>query len=66
MKDWTLSVENRATVTVVYIDYKRAIDMVPHDKLLYKIRVIIRGSMTIYPQWIDNFLKNRTQATRVG
>jgi len=64
MNDWTLSLENKTTQTAVYIDFKRAFDMVPHDKLLYKLRVYGFGGNLLL--WIGNFLKNRTQATKVG
>ena len=49
---------------VAYIDYKRAFESVSISKLLLKLRSYgISGQLL---SWIDCFLNNRTQQTRVG
>jgi hypothetical protein len=34
VNDWTLSLENKTTASVVYIDFTKAFDLVSHTKLL--------------------------------
>ena len=64
LNDWTLSLENKLSETIVFIDFKRAFDLVPHDLLLHKLSSYnIRGNLL---RWIDRFLSNRTQATLVN
>jgi len=37
MNDWTLSIQYKRLVTVIYIDFSRAFDVVSHDKLLIRL-----------------------------
>jgi len=37
MNDWTLSVQNKKCVTVAYIDFSRAFDIVSHEKLFIRL-----------------------------
>ena len=37
MNDWTLSIQYKRLVTVVYIDFSKAFDVVSHDKLLIRL-----------------------------
>ena len=62
--DWSLCLQTRQQVSVVYIDFSKAFDVVSHDKLLAKLYCYgIRGSLLL---WIKNFLNNRTCQTKVG
>jgi hypothetical protein len=64
LNDWTLTLNDRKSVGVAYIDYKRAFDCVSHNKLLIKLQSYgISGQLL---SWIESFLQNRTQETRVG
>lgn len=64
LSDWTLALDNRHSVTVAYIDYSKAFDMVSHNKLLHKLSCFgICGNLL---RWIGEFLNNRTQCVRVG
>ena len=64
ISDWTLSINNKKSVGIAYIDYKRAFDSVSTSKLLLKLRSYgISGQLLC---WIECFLLNRTQQTRVG
>jgi hypothetical protein len=64
LNDWTLAVNTRKSVTVAYIDYKKAFDTVCHNKLFVKLSAYgIAGSLL---SWIKDFLFNRSQVTQVG
>jgi len=60
----TISLQNKKSTTVAYIDFSRAFDTVSHVKLFARLYSYgIRGDVL---QWIQNFLANRTHQTRVG
>jgi hypothetical protein len=64
LNDWTLAIKNKQSVVVAYIDYSKAFDCVTREKLLIKLSAYgIAGNLL---KWIDSFLSNRTQRTRVG
>ena len=49
---------------IIYLDFKKAFDSVPHQRLLTKLRGYgIEGKVL---QWIKAFLLNRTQRIKVG
>jgi len=64
LNDWTLSIDNRLTQTLVYLYFARAFDSVPTDKLQIKLEAYgICGDLLYL---IMDFLRNRTQVTKVG
>ena len=64
LNDWTLAVENRLSQTVVYVDFARAFDTVSHEKLQLKLQACgVSGQLL---SLILNFLRDRTQVTKVG
>ena len=64
LNDWTLSIDNRLAQTVVYVDFARAFDSVPPDKLQIKLEAYgICGDLL---SLFMDFLHNRTQVTKVG
>ena len=58
--DWTSSFDDTATgVDIVYTDFKKAFDTVPHSRLLHKLRGYgIRGKVL---NWLKSFLTGRRQ-----
>ena len=58
----TCAVDNGDSVDVVYLDFQKAFDKVPHQRLLHKIKV--HGVTGNVFAWIEDWLTNRKQ--RVG
>lgn len=64
MDDFTNYVENGQDFDVIYLDFKKAFDSVPHERLLMKLKSYgIEGRLSI---WIKDFLFDRLQYVRVG
>jgi len=62
--DWSLSINIRHNVDVIYIDFSKAFDCVVHSKLLAKLASYgISGNLLL---WIQSFLSGRSQAVKVG
>nr|VZI32040.1 unnamed protein product [Spirometra erinaceieuropaei] len=61
---WTSALEEGFEVDVVYIDFRKAFDTVPHQRLLHKLSDIgIRGDLL---NWIRAFLVGRKQRVCIG
>jgi hypothetical protein len=59
VNDWTLALNVKHDIDVIYVDFCKAFDSVIHSKLPYKLKMLgIRGKHTI---WIASFLSDRTQ-----
>nr|VZI45770.1 unnamed protein product [Spirometra erinaceieuropaei] len=64
LERWTRSVDEGSALHVVYIDFKKAFDSVPHQRLLHKLsRTGVRGNLL---KWIQSFLLDRCQTVHVG
>lgn len=64
MEDLTQLLDEGSPVDIVYLDFKKAFDSVPHKRLLTKLNAYdISGKVL---KWIESFLSNRTQTVRVG
>ena len=51
-------------IDAIYLDFQKAFDKVPHRRLLTKLRAYgIQGSVL---SWMQNFLSNRKQRSRVS
>ena len=51
-------------IDIVYLDFRKAFDSVPHERLLTKLKAYgVTGNVL---NWIMNFLKGRSQLVRVG
>ncbi len=49
---------------VVYLDFSKAFDKVPHKRLLAQLRA--KGVSKKVAKWIEHWLTERTQRVRVG
>jgi hypothetical protein len=64
MEHWTKQLDNGVPVDVVYIDFRKAFDSVPHQRLLVKLaRYGITGNLY---NWIKQFVTGRTQRVCIG
>ena len=61
--DLLKSLDNRGQTDVILLDFSKAFDKVPHQRLLYKIKHYgIRGKTLA---WLSDFLKHRSQTVLV-
>ena len=63
MEDWTSMLEKREAFDVIYTDFSKAFDSVPHQRLLIKLRGI--GISGYIVNWIKPFITGRTQCVSV-
>ena len=64
INDWSISISNRKSVNIAYIDYKSAFDCISHRKLMIKLSSYgINGNLYL---WIEAFLTNRSQSVKVN
>ena len=64
MDNFTDMIEKGHDIDVVYLDFKKAFDSVPHERLLNKLSAYgIQGNIL---NWTRSFLTNRIQRVRVG
>ena len=62
-RDWSIALNSRNVVDVIYVDYKRAFDSIVHSKLLSKLSAYgVSGGLL---DWIATFLTNRTQQVAI-
>ena len=60
LEKWTDLLDQNFSIDVIYLDFQKAIDTIPHQRLLSKVYACgIRGQ--VY-EWIGNFLLNRRQS----
>ena len=58
-EDWTTTLNEGYGLDVIYLDYKKAFDTVPHCRLLKKLEANdIQGKLA---RWVEAFLSARTQ-----
>ena len=64
MEDFTHFMDKKQSFDVIYLDFKKAFDSVPHERLLVKLEGYgISGNLL---KWIRSFLENRTQRVKIG
>ena len=63
LDEWTEILDDGGTVDVVYMDFMKAFDKVPHERLLAKLSAYGIGGDVL--TWIRSFLLNRKQRVRV-
>ena len=64
LDEWTKILDEGGTVDIVYMDFMKAFDKVPHERLLSKLSAYGIGGEVL--AWIRSFLTNRKQRVRVG
>ena len=63
MEEWCKIIEEGDQIDVIYTDFAKAFDSVPHERLLVKLKSLgIKGKVL---NWIKGFLSNRKQQVRV-
>ena len=64
MPNWTLSLDEHLSTDVVYFDFSKAFDSVPHARLLLKLQAYgINGQLL---KWFESFLTGRRQYVKVN
>ena len=64
IKEWLKNVDKGRPTDVAYMDFKKAFDAVPHERLLYKLKQYgISGRILL---WIRDFLSDRTQYVKIN
>ena len=64
MEDLVTMIENKDTVDIIYLDFRKAFDTVLHVRLLKKLEAY--GIVGKLLNWTRDFLSNRKQRVRVG
>ena len=64
LEDWTRAIQRNSYSDVIYLDFSKAFDTVPHKQLLHKLLSYgVQGSLFM---WITSFLSNRFQRVAVN
>ena len=64
MEKWTELVEKGISIDIIYTDFAKAFDRVPHQRLLHKLKNLGITGMT--QNWVKAFLHGRRQRVRVN
>ena len=64
MDDWTNNLDQGKQIDVIYTDFEKAFDKVPHYGLLCKLKEYHLDHRLLH--WITDFLCNRKQRVRVN
>ena len=64
MKDLVTMTENKDPVDIIYLDFRKAFDTVPHVRLLKRLEAY--GIVGKLLNWTRDFLSNRKQRVWVG
>ena len=62
--DWTIALNGRRPVDIVFLDYAKAFDSVVHKELIYKL--LCYGVCEMVLTWIENFLSECVQSVKIG
>ncbi|MCU7801386.1 MAG: reverse transcriptase family protein, partial [gamma proteobacterium symbiont of Lucinoma myriamae] len=63
-EQWSEELDNKNSIDVVFLDFQKAFDSVPHKRLIRKLYGYgIRGTLL---KWIEDFLSNRKQRVVVN
>ena len=64
VEEWSETLECGGNVDCIYLDFAKAFDTVPHQRLLAKMEAY--GITGLILKWTESFLLNRQQQVRVG
>ncbi|EFP06802.1 hypothetical protein CRE_11263 [Caenorhabditis remanei] len=64
MNEWTEAIDKGSQVDLIYFDFAKAFDRVPHCQLLDKLQELKLNKNLV--SWISAFLKNRIFKVKVG
>ena len=59
MEHWTRYTDDGTSVDIVYLDFQKAFDKVPHSRLLTKLEAYGVNGLVLH--WIKALLSNRKQ-----
>ena len=59
MEHWSRLIEDGTSIDVIYLDFQKAFDKVPHKRLTTKLKAY--GIQGVVLNWIENSLFNRKQ-----
>jgi hypothetical protein len=62
--DWTKIIDEGDCLDVIFLDFKKAFDSVPHKRLLNKIADLGISNQCL--QWIEKILTNRSQLVKIN
>ena len=62
--DWAASMNKRHQTDLILLDFSKAFDCVPHQRLLHKLNYYGISGPTLY--WIKSFLSDRTQHVSIN
>ena len=64
INDWMYELDNDVSIDAAYMDFKKAFDTVPHQRLINKLKGYnINGNIL---NWISSFLTNRYQYVKIN
>ena len=64
VEKWRKAADENKVIGIVFINIKKAFDSIPHKQLLFKLqRAGLSGNLL---EWIQNYLANRLQYTKIG
>ena len=64
MNDFTNYIDNKKNIDILYLDFSKAFDTVPHERLLNKLNAY--GITNNVHKWIQSFLSDRKQRVRIN
>ena len=64
LDEWTEALDNGSDIDCIYMDYQKAFDTVPHNRLLKKFEAYGIGTELI--EWIRNYLSGRKQQVSIN
>ena len=64
MDEWTDALDQGASIDCIYMDYQKAFDTVPHQRLISKLITYGIGPGMI--EWIEQDLKGRKQQVTIN